>query len=748
MDFVAFEPFPENDALPSPQPSLSIPLKSNIENLGAKLSQFNNLKQFLQLNVPQEQKEDVADSKLAEKYARMSLEHLSSEPKPTESQDTEDASARSEALSTRLSRGLNPNFGDSTMRELFTRLESSNFEVSVNDLVDAGIEGSIARKNLKTQAEAELIKNFGAILADYAKPVKSLKTLGDRVSALVVSINETKDLLEKDVAATADLMKSINQLNQEKQTIDLKRKLLVAFRQKFILNEYEQYVLEFNDINQEFFDTLARAEKINDDCLILLALDNPEQGNKLLAKNNELVSKANQKITNFCVRSLSNIYSLNNRERLSTLHMCLNYLNKSPSQLNSVLESFIKTRSASLLNEFSSQTSGNDFAENQNILDSRPVFYSSHDPVRYIADLLAYVHSIVANEVETVKNLFEGEKSLSSTASQILELVLGSLAKPIKAEVDRVISVETKLQTTSLIFTHLELYHMMFAKIPDATGINKAIENTMSLAKDKVYLILSNRLAAARTSNLARLDLSTDLQPPEWVIDYYSDILSIIDSMTSITIFNLPEEEHAKFLNLLTVEPVVVFEEHLTQEASSFSKRELLIFKLNFLDLVISKISSVTLLRSKVPALEEKTDLLRTEAQELQLQELLESCLLTDFYNVTNMIFPIDKDLLDSSIYQAITENKLFTKSNIVAANDQIQEILPTALIDTQAALIKLNNPVLVKEIVSLAFDKFATFYKLFVDIVLEYLKAPIFSWSYEEVATMLGIFESNSSMY
>lgn len=748
MDFVAFEPFPENDALPSPQPSLSIPLKSNIENLGAKFSQFNNLKQFLQLNVPQEQKEEAADSKLAEKYARMSLEKLSNEPKPIENQDIEDASARSEALSTRLSRGLNPNFGESTMRELFTRLESSSFEVSLNDLVDSGIEGSIARKNLKTQAEAELIKNFGSILADYAKPVKSLKTLGDRVSALVVSINETKDLLEKDVAATADLMKSINELNHEKQSIDLKKKLLVAFRQKFTLNEYEQYVLEFNDINQEFFDTLSRAEKINDDCLILLALDNPEQGHKLLAKNNELVSKANQKITNFCVRSLSNIYSLNNRERLITLHMCLNYLSRSPSQLSSVLESFIKTRSASLLGEFKSQTSGNDSTENQSISDTRPVFYSSHDPVRYIADLLAYVHSIVANEVETVKNLFEGEKSLSSTASHILEMVLGSLAKPIKAEVDRVISAETKLQVTCLIFTHLDLYHMMFAKIPDAVGINKAIENALCLAKDKVYLILSNRLAAARTSNLARLDLSSDLQPPEWVIDFYSDILAIIDSMTSATIFNLPEEEHNKFLELLTVEPVAVFEEHLTQESSTFKKRELIIFKLNFLDLIISRISSISLLRSKVPALEEKTSLLRAEAQEFQLQELLESCLLTDFYNVTNMIFPIDKELLDPSIYQAITENKLFTKANIVAANDQIQEILPTALMDTQAALIKLNNPVLVKEIVSVAFDKFATFYKLFADIVFEYLKTPIFSWSYEEVATMLGIFENESSFY
>lgn len=746
MDYIAFEPFPENDALPSPQPSLSIPLKSNIENLGAKLSQFNNLKQFLQLNAADNIEEKVEDSKLAEKYALLSLEQLTKDQKPSDSSSSQDPLARSEALSTRLSRGLNPTFGDASMRELFTRLESKSYEESMDHLVDAGIEGSIARKNLRSQVEAELIKNYASILADYAKPVKVLKTLGERVSALVVSINETKDLLEKDVAATSDLMSEIDALNSEKKSIDLKKSLLVAFRQKFTLNEYEQYVLEYNDINQEFFDALLRAEKINEDCLILLAVDNPKQGRSLLAKNNDLVSKANQKITTFCTRSLSNIYSLNNRERLNTLHMCLDYLSRSPEKLNSVLESFVKTRSASLLDEFSSQINGNNLSDGKSsISDSRPVYFSSHDPVRYIADLLAYVHSIVANEAETVKNLFEGEQDLSQTASKILEQTLGSLAKPIKAEIDRVVSAETRLQITCQIMTHLELYHLMFNKISDAIGINESIAAAMLLAKEKVELILSNRLAAAKTSNLARLDLSSDLQPPEWIIDFYSDILPVLDTMTSATVFDMPEAEHKKFLELIVDQPISVFEEHLNFESSAFDRRDLVIFKLNFLDLITSKVTPIVLLSLKVAELVLKTKSLRQEAQEIQLQELLRSCSLTDFYNVTNMIFPIDKELLDPSIYQAITENKLFNKEAIAAANEDIQAVLPTALMDSQSTLIKLNNPIDVKEIVTSSFEQFQVFYTLFSAIVTEYLQEPLLSWSSDDVGTMLGIDDSDS---
>lgn len=749
MDFVTFEPFPENDSLPSPQPSLSIPLKTNIETLGAKLSQFNNLKQFLQLNAEPELKEEATESKLAEKYALLSLQQMSSEHKPQEIQEPEDATDRSDALPTRLSRGLNPEFGDFSMREIFTRLETCRFEVLTDLLVDAGIEGSIARQNLKSQVEAELLKNFATTIADYTRPVKSLKTLGERVSALVVSIGETRDLLEKDTKLTEELMKEIEALNCRKLSIDLKKQLLIAFRQKFTLNEYERYVLEFNDINQEFFDTLQRAEKINEDCLILLALDNPQQGHQLLAKNNEFVTKAKEKISTFCIRSLSNIYSLNNRGRLATLHMCLKYLTKSSDQLNSVLEEFIKTRSSSLVQDFAAQTNGNELSDvKHSVSDSRPVFYSSHDPVRFTADLLAYVHSIVANEVETLKNLFEGEESLSLTAAELLQTILGSLAKPIKREIDRVISAETKLQITCQIFTHLDMYHMIFSKIPEATGINKSIKNAMSLAIEKAELILSNRLATAKTSNVARLDLSSDLQPPEWIIDFYSDIYAILDASSSSTLFNLPFEEHEKLLHLLVREPIAVFDEHLSQESASFSKREVLIFKLNFLDLILSKISSIALLRSKVEELEQMILSLRREAQEFLLQELLKKCHLTDFFNVTNMIFPIDKELLDPSIYQAITENKLFTKEVILTANAEIQEVVPNALMDTQSDLIKLNNPVVVKEIITGSFEDFALFYKLFSSIVKEYLEEPFFSWSYEEVATMLGVYETGPSLF
>ena len=78
MDFVAFETFSEADALPSPQPALSLPLKSNIENLGSKLAHFNQFKSLLGHTPETATTAEEAPTKLAEKYASLSLRQLES----------------------------------------------------------------------------------------------------------------------------------------------------------------------------------------------------------------------------------------------------------------------------------------------------------------------------------------------------------------------------------------------------------------------------------------------------------------------------------------------------------------------------------------------------------------------------------------------------------------------------------------------------------------------------------------------
>lgn len=742
MDFVGFESFSENDPLPSPQPSLSLPLKSNIENLGLKLSNFNNLRNLLKQSSSTTTNED-AGVRLAEKYAYLSLQLLGDSedtlpsPEPV-SEENEDA-ARTSTFSKRLSRALNPTLSDLSTRELFTRLEGKITDIDL--MVDAGVTGSIARKNLRGEIESDLIKSHTAILADYAKPIKSLRYLGERVASLDQQVAETNDMIAKDHQLTTSISDEVNELTQSKLAVNLKKSLLVSFREQFTLNEYDDFVLHSNDIVPDFFAALLKAEAINERCLILLALDNPELGHKVMAKNNELITRAIDKILTFCNRSLSNFYLLNNRARAEQLHLCLRYLLGKPDHLNKVIDSFVSSRSNALVEEFNLQASGHGVDDySHSISDSRPVFYSSHDPVRFIADLLAFVHSLVVNESETVENLFGNGLEFSATANDMVVRILTSLASPIRSQIDQLISVQSKLSTLNLIFGHLDLYTLMFQKLPNASGVTDAINETIKLTQDRIFTVLTNRLATVRNSNLAQIDLSADLQPPEWIIDFYGDLLPVLDSVTTETVFNMPEENNKKFLHLIVDEPISIFNEHLSLVSKTFGKRDTFIFQLNFLDLVLTKIMPLSILSDKVLAINHSVNDYSTELKEVQLQTLLENCELTDFYNVVNMICPIDAEMLDPSIYQAITENKLFTKENLIATNETIQLALPSALMDIQLALMKLNSPIIVSDIITASSLQLAHFYKLFSLIIEMYLGEPLFTWTDLEVATLLGV--------
>ncbi|KAM9889702.1 hypothetical protein OXX69_012764, partial [Metschnikowia pulcherrima] len=439
----------------APQPSLPLPLKSNIETLGAKLPNLKDLKSLLQSHAGKDERaEEDSGVQLADKYAKLSLSLLddsssSKDDKLTDS--TAHERLRTDALSLRLSRALNPSISDTRMRELFENLEPMVSERP--ELVNSGIDGSIARKNLRGAIEVDLLSINSKKLAEYSKVVKDLEYLGNRLGTLTNLVEETNQVLVQDTEATAGLRGEIGACTSEKTAINLKKSLLTTFRQKFTLNEYEQFLLTSGELNADFFVALKRAECITEECSVLLALDNPALGNQIMTSTNALIEKAKKNITLFCTKSLSDGNLQNSKGKLSTLHSCLRHLKERPEQLKAIMDAFVQSRSSVLLDDFKAQVSGqenNGFSKTHETY--RPVYLSSHDPVRFITDLLAYVHSSAANESEIISGILQNEEYPVSTINEIVNQVMGSLATPVKAKVEEIITLEPKLSVLYSMF--------------------------------------------------------------------------------------------------------------------------------------------------------------------------------------------------------------------------------------------------------------------------------------------------------
>lgn len=760
MDFIDFDTFTkdasgsDNDVFPQPQPPLSLPIASNLDQFSKKLSNLVLPGNILNNDNTKPSNEISEVDNVMEKYAKMSIDLIKRETGDVQLENEEDSKESSvrTSLSTRLSRVLNDSLSDATIREIFSNLQE-RFDKESNgyvvDLIELGIVGSMSRKKFKGRIESELIRNQLNILKQYQPIVKQLKQIEVKLNKLNELSVQTNDKINKNFDFSNKLNLEIKDLNDNKRLIGLKKNLLISFKEKFTLNEYEEFVLNSGDLNNEFFTTLARAERINENCSILLSLDNPQLGLKIIAKSNQMINRSIDRIVSYTNKTLGNMYSLSSKSRLATLHQCFKYLQNKLNYFNSIVNTFSESRSKVLVDEFNRQVQG-DFEVNGQgrsssiSSDSRPIYMSAHDPVRFVGDLLAYVHSVSVNESETITSIFtmgdDNDKEFENIIQDVTDKILQSLSRPIKARVEQIVSTETKLSTLVQIFNLVELYNIMFTKQLGKTGnIVETVKQLIKVCQGRIFMIISNRLATIKNKNLTKLDLNLDLQPPEWIIEFYSDILPIVDQITTETILNLSPEENEKFLNLIVNEPIQVFNEHVDHNKVFSEKKDVLIIKSNFLDLILSKTIPVSLLSEKVLEVNEMIDKLTEEITQLELNNMLGQCGLYDYFNIINMICPFSDDFFEVSIYEPIKENKLYTKDSFVQVDEKVQEFFPSAMIEMQQSLLKLNSPIVVNQIIDNSFMQFVKFYCKLDLINKEYLDFS-FTWSDMEIATLVGI--------
>lgn len=760
MDFIDFDTFTkdasgsDNDVFPQPQPPLSLPIASNLDQFSKKLSNLVLPGNILNNDNTKPSNEISEVDNVMEKYAKMSIDLIKRETGDVQLENEEDSKESSvrTSLSTRLSRVLNDSLSDATIREIFSNLQERFDKESngyVADLIELGIVGSMSRKKFKGRIESELIRNQLNILKQYQPIVKQLKQIEVKLNKLNELSVQTNDKINKNFDFSNKLNLEIKDLNDNKRLIGLKKNLLISFKEKFTLNEYEEFVLNSGDLNNEFFTTLARAERINENCSILLSLDNPQLGLKIIAKSNQMINRSIDRIVSYTNKTLGNMYSLSSKSRLATLHQCFKYLQNKLNYFNSIVNTFSESRSKVLVDEFNRQVQG-DFEVNGQgrsssiSSDSRPIYMSAHDPVRFVGDLLAYVHSVSVNESETITSIFtmgdDNDKEFENIIQDVTDKILQSLSRPIKARVEQIVSTETKLSTLVQIFNLVELYNIMFTKqLGKAGNIVETVKQLIKVCQDRIFMIISNRLATIKNKNLTKLDLNLDLQPPEWIIEFYSDILPIVDQITTETILNLSPEENEKFLNLIVNEPIQVFNEHVDHNKVFSEKKDVLIIKSNFLDLILSKTIPVSLLSEKVLEVNEMIDKLTEEITQLELNNMLGQCGLYDYFNIINMICPFSDDFFEVSIYEPIKENKLYTKDSFVQVDEKVQEFFPSAMIEMQQSLLKLNSPIVVNQIIDNSFMQFVKFYCKLDLINKEYLDFS-FTWSDMEIATLVGI--------
>ena len=673
-------------------------------------------------------------------------------------------------------------------------------------LISPDYTGTLSRRTLRSDIENEVLKEHIKVLEEFRPIIRRIKRFSEPLEKIRKEaysiISEETNHSDSTKSGNARLLNTIDALRNDMELIKTKKKLLLSIKEKFTLSQVEDDIIINGQINNEYFDVLNKVIKINEHATYLLALPQDKAGSALLSKVNGYNDIINKKIFNYLMDFIYNFESgessiydkqSNNVYDTTVFQRALIYLSNDVEYFQDLISKVTSVRSKMFLEKFLSQF---DINKKMKKDDVKPIILSAHDPIRYISDVLASVHSLIANEADFVRSLFKfqyenfentpksilqenQDEFLKGLDSKLLNDIVKSIANTCRIRIEQIIKFEESDTMNFEIVQLLELYHLMFVK-KGITKDNELIKNMDSLQKTsnkKIRVCFTKFL----TDNIKPIQYTenSDSLPPDWVSDYLNklvDFFELYERSKGSNYFESSSDDNNEepsiedstlnneMLDTIVKEPfLVTLVKQVTDAFPQAKKNEhiktlLLTVEINCFDLIKTRLQPFrnTILKTEnieqsiFNLITKKLDEFVSQMKEIQTKFLFENTGLGLYNNLFNMIFPIIsiQDELDYDMYLSLNENPLMNLDTIDKnVHDKLNNYLPQAMTDIQEKLLfKLTSPTIADEISNNCFSKLSEFYGLFQKILIhlnesdEQKVLQILNFSPIEFHTLVGL--------
>lgn len=838
MDYLEYDSY--NDSTNSgttsqpaqPAPPLILPLNT-VTNKFKNLSilntlHYNSKQQQQEQGIKEEnQEEDVIDvaQQTAKKYSQMTLDLFEANELGLDSGSSSINNSHfvsggsteilsTNALSHRLSKIFN-SYGyetDSTLRESLEFLQSCSFNNGIKDNNGKAQGGSKSFGStsspssssssyvlsdqfaFRNTVETELLKSHAADLKLFSGIVGDLEEVRDILDVLN-SFEFIKESKESDL--DNKLKDQIQQLQQKKDLVQLKKSVLLNFKNKFMISEYEESLPYSGTLSLETFTTFNKIYETYQSSEVLMGITGSQIGVKVMAKLSSVLSSYYQCFQSYLSRSIktnssssSSTISSHSSLNLKLIKLCNLFLTSNVDQYQDrFMTDFKTTRTSELMHDLKTQLN----QLNVSIIDSN----------RYVGDILAFIHSVIVNEVEYVRGLFEintsqefdnDEKivilkfqeltttggdnkliSLDDSSHDLLVVdIVNSLSGLLESKLSMVLNAESNLQNFITLYQSLDFYSMILGKLKlPALSIFQLIDKLQSLIVSKVISLINKEWQATITALEGReWKLDDDLLlPQDWLSSYLSETLVILDSTSS----DSPIFSNQFFFN--TIKDLIIAKpiEFITKQAKlNFPKmkpinvekvREMNIFILNNLDYLKYKtLPYPQLLKSTSKEQQEDNDLdtfgitsLVDKIIENELDYTLDSLALKTPNQLITLVYPPSQIEYeeDYEMYRSLLEHKIFGLDNLLLINDTLELKIPELSIVLNDNFSKVQGPGYVNEILNKVSQGVISVYTVFFKIVwmlyeeqeidsdegvINDRERKVLKWSVEEFKTLIGL--------
>jgi len=660
-----------------------------------------------------------------------------------------------------------------------TRTDAPELQQSLETLAAFYGKNSLSsRRNLRGQIERRGIEINNQFLQLLLEVHKNLEEVQRDVSEMKNSCEEMSERLQYTKEISGKLMSQAEVLNDQRKTNGIFAEITDRFTTRFLLSEEELNALKSNDLHASFFASLQRVQQIHNDCKLLLRTQHQRAGLEIMDAMSLHEEAAYRKlykwVRNECRKfSVSYPYpndnsSLDIANNISPIFkVAIAALKNKPVLLGYCLDEIASTRNKSIVKSFL-------IALTQGGVNSvpRPIELHAHDPLRYIGDMLAWIHQQLANEYDLLHSILVTPSTTNQNATndslqmntneveikKVIDTVFEGVCRPFKVRVEQVIislsnqysysndqfnyrSSNTGTTKAGLVIIYrisniLDFYAKTISKfLPSSAALLSTLDECKQESLRVFFDLLKDQGDKLQKSPPS---VPTNLIPPPEINEFIYRLRDIGNIFESSLTPNHEREKEFKPVLIAILDPLLL---SCNLIASSLSAAHMSVFMINCL----SSIQEVLALHDFTKTrLEMITAHIKAHMDTLIAEQgtsILQNCSLADKLPLLQKSFPKAKENEEGMVLSSILDKK--TVSEIVQSLERLLVADNGMLYMPQCELLmnsQLRSAVR-SSVNQVVFEAYSAFYMAITDPKNMYSEPDsYFLYKPDQVKTMLSL--------
>ncbi|KAM0427161.1 hypothetical protein ACHAPT_007588 [Fusarium lateritium] len=635
---------------------------------------------------------------------------------------------------------------------LSTTHSDTEFRDALSLLDQRGIQNDAeTRRRVRLDLQKEVIDSNGEVIAEFGRVAEQLRRIKTTIDKLNSGYEDMKSQVIAAHKQTTPALSEASSLLEQRRQVEVKQDLLGAFRKHFIMSENEiaSLTMTAEPVDDRFFEALNKAKKISKDCEILLGFEKQTLGLELMEQTSKNINLGFQKLYKWIQREFKTL-NLENPQMNSSIRRALRVLAERPSLFQNCLDFFSEARERILSDSFYVALTGSSASGTEDP-SVKPIDMTAHDPLRYVGDMLAWIHSATVSEREALEVLFvaEGEelaKGLKSgrdaeiwrliaeddeieadfnalkALNDLVDRDISGAARVLRQRMEQVIQSNEETIPAYKLANLVNFYRITFQKtLGPNTNLVELVEGLETEALRQFRALVRDHIATLQGEFQ---HAPSDLGPPAFLQDSLKQLKAI--SKTYDSSLSASEDRESEFENVLAeaFEPFMAGCENM---AKVMKDQKGAIFLINCISSATACLEPFDFCQRRTQQLHDKSE---EEAKKLVVSQY-------SFFRRGSGLDPIFSSLEENKDKDAAPlDEKLLGQ-----ASQTLDDFLPSALMDAMENLKHLQDSKLARQITEEAAEQFCNDFEQLEEVIMEEDEESVDSDDDEEEGRLRSVF-------